>query len=456
MARVARLMGIELMPWQQYVVDVATEYRIFGPGESENDIHLGKRCYHYASVVITVPRQSGKTTVLGPVRVHRMMTRPGLSAFSTAQTGNDAGKRMKALIEQVTMSPLSGMFRPRYSIGSEGLLLPANGASLTRFSPLPSAIHGETPHWVDYDEIWKYSKALGDSLVGAVSPAMITLAGVAQKWFVSTQGTALSGFMNDLVERGRNGEAGIAYFEWSMPDGLDPYDPLTWWAFHPALGNTIGEDALRAEINIPYAEWMRGYMNRRTMSVDALIEAEAFAALTAQFDPAPKRSEVVLAYEVAAGNESAVVYGVWRDADGNPCTHVVHAAPGVVWLADLIEHLHTAWKPLAIAADDGGDTRVINDELERRGVPLYKIGMRDFGTACMGLLNAARDDKTLRHDGSQTLTLAVMHAVLRPSGDMWRFSRKHSTGPIAALIAVAVGLWAYDHRETPIGSPFVY
>jgi len=453
-ARTAQLLGLDLMPWQRYVVDVATEWRPFGPGESENDRHLGKRRYKYGRVMVTVPRQSGKTTLMGPVRTHRLMTRPGISAFSTAQTGADAGKRMKDLIKLVGASPLAPMFKSRLSNGSEGLILPANGSSLTRFAPTPAAIHGETPEFVDYDEIWKYSRELGDALLGAVSPAMITLHGLAQLWFVSTMGTALSGFMNDLVERGRAGEPGLAYFEWSMPDGMDPYDPKTWWTFHPALGNTIDVDALHAETGLPYSEWMRAYMNRQTAAVDALIEAEEWAKLRADLE-APDVSDIAIAYEVAAGNDSAAVYAVWRDAEGRPCTHVVHAAPGVVWLADLIEWINRNWKPAVIAADDGGETRSVTDELERRGLTIYKTGARDFGTACISLLTAARDDKTLRHDGSETLALAVMHAVLRPSGDSWRFSRKYSTGPIAALIAVAVGLWAYDHQEAPLGAPIL-
>ncbi|MFJ3394008.1 hypothetical protein [Leifsonia aquatica] len=456
-ARVARLLGFELMPWQRRVVDVATEYRIIGPGESENDRHLGKRGYRYYEVIITVPRQSGKTTLMAPVRLHRLMTRAGLSAWSTAQTGKDAGKRMRDMITIVGASALRPMFKPRFSLGSEGLSLPANGSTLTRFAPKPDAIHGETPLYIDYDEFWKYSGELGTALMGAVKPSQVTVRQLSQLWFVSTMGTAASGFMNEQVERGRTGEAGVCYVEYSMPDGLDPYDPQTWWTFHPALGNTIGESDLAADISLPYAEWMRAYMNRQTMTADSLIEAEAFAALAYDFEgETPTRSEVVIAYEVAAGNESAVIYGVWRDAAGNPCAHVIHAAPGTVWLADLVELLAREWKPRAIAADDGGETRAITDDLKRRGVEVYVTGPRDFGTACIALLTAARDDKTFRHDGSKTLALAVMHAVLRPMGDSWRFSRKDSTGPIAALIACAVGLWAYDHQEAPLPAPFVY
>ncbi|WP_217182610.1 terminase large subunit [Streptomyces sp. AC495_CC817] len=454
-AKVARLMGFELMPWQRRVVDRATEWRTFAPGESKDDKFLGQRRYRYSRVVVTVPRQSGKTTLMGPVRIHRMMTRPNLSAWSTAQTGNDAGKRMKDLITLIAASPLAPMFKSRLSNGSEGLVLPANGSRLTRFAPRPDAIHGETPQWADYDEFWKYSRELGEQLMGAISPAMITLYGIAQRWFVSTMGTAQSGFMNDIIEEGRSGRTpDLFYAEYSMPDGLDPYDPETWWTFHPALGNTQTVDALQAETGMPYGEWMRGFMNRRTESVDAIVEAAEWDKLRATWVDPPAWSDVAIAYEVAQGGDSAAIYAVWRDEHGNPCTHVVHAAPGTIWLADLVERIKTECRPMVVAADDGGETRAVTDELTRRGLEVYTTGARDFGTACIALLAAARDEKTLRHDGSQTLRLAVMHAVLRSAGDApARFSRKYSTGPVAALIAVAVGLWAYDHRDAPMGAP---
>lgn len=453
--KIARALGREPMPWQQLVYDTATEWRTFGPGESENDVFLGQRRYRYSRVLVTVPRQSGKTAGMAPVRIHRLLTRPGLRAFSTAQTGKDAGKRMQDLIQLVVASPLAPFFKSRFSIGSEGLSVPANGASLTRFAPKADALHGETPEHVDYDEIWVHSREQGAALEGAVSPAQITLHGRSQVWYFSTMGTAGSGWLNDMVEVGRAGtDPSLAYFEWSLPDDADAYDPAAWWTFHPALGNTIAETALAEEAGrMSYSEWMRAYCNRRVETVDALIPAEDFADLAGELEP-PAWSDVTIAYDVAPGNASAALYAVWRDDAGRPCAHVVHAAGGTAWLADLVETIWRTHKPRAIAGDDGGETRPINDELSRRGVPVQTT-TRDFGTACMQLLTAARDERTLRHDGSENLRRAVMHAVIRPVGDSWRFSRAHSTGPIAALIAVAVGLWVHDHAEQ-LGPPVIY
>ena len=112
-----------------------------------------------------------------------------------------------------------------------------------------------------------------------------------------------------------------------------------------------------------------------------------------------------------------------------------------------------------IGADDGGATRRITDELQNptskdtAPVEIHTVGARDHGTACDAWLTWARDDKLLRHDGSRSFAAAVANAVVRKMSGGITFSREHSTAPIPSLIAAAVGLWAYDHREETLAKP---
>lgn len=129
-ARVARLLGLELMPWQRLVADIGTEYRLDQDGE---------RVYKYKTVFVSVPRQSGKSTLMQPVRLHRILTRPGIDAFSTAQTGKAARERIMKMIERVETSPLAPLCKSLRSNGAEGLQVYANRSRLTRFSPVNGA-----------------------------------------------------------------------------------------------------------------------------------------------------------------------------------------------------------------------------------------------------------------------------------------------------------------------------
>lgn len=446
-ARTARLLGLEPMPWQQYVWDVATEYRLDS---------FGRRIYRYAVVFITVPRQSGKTTLTGPVRVHRLITRPRIAAFSTAQTGKDAAKRMRDLIERVVNSPIGRLFKPRYSNGSAGLTCLGNGSTVTQFAPTAGAIHGETPALVDLDEVWHYSKEQGDGLLGGIRPAQITLHGTAQLWMLSTMGTAASEFMNEWVEKGRAAEPGVAYFEWSMPDGGSLDDPDIWPKFHPAVNNTISIEALIEEAGkLSYAERMRAFGNVVIEADDPIITAEDWAALAREPAGRPSLSDLSVAFEVAPDNASAAVMAAWRDDEGAPCLRVVHQAPGTAWLVTYVRQLVKEWALPGLVADDGGPNKRFIAALtagvtDEHGVVLVdpvevrRMTLPELGAATEQLLAAARDEQTLRHDGSAALATAVAHAVVRTTNGVARFSRDHSGAPIPSLIGGALALYAYD------------
>ena len=450
-ARVSRLMGKTLQPWQRLVVNRATQWR---PAVNVRGQRV--REYKYARVLVTVPRQSGKTTLMGPVQLHRMLLRPGSSALYTAQTGADAADRMKELIGEVMASPVGELFTPRFSTGSEGLTLPETGTTLTRFSPTLSSVHGGHPHLVTLDEVWKYDQTLGEGLLGAIGPSQVTIREEAQIWMISTKGTARSDFMNGLIRDGIEGsDPHLCYIEWSMPDGMDPYDPATWWAFHPALGNVTGEGALASDMTLSYAEWMRGYMNVVTAAENPLIPAEDWDRLAAAEDatamPDLASGEVSLAYEASAAGESAAIVAGWLDPAGYQRCAVLRQGAGTQWLAPTLVDLLAAFPALDVVADDGGPTRRVTDllaELTPEDAPRVRtLRMTDRAIADQNLMVAATETRQLRHDGSEALRVAVSNAVMRETNGAGRFDRDKSTAPIPSLIAASVALWGATHRR---------
>ena len=61
---------------------------------------------------------------------------------------------------------------------------------------------------------------------------------------------------------------GVAFFEWSCADDLDPVDPASWPQYHPAYGRTIGDAALEAALDILGPdEFARAYGNRWVSTV---------------------------------------------------------------------------------------------------------------------------------------------------------------------------------------------
>lgn len=447
-ARTARLMGGVLQPWQRLVVNRATQYR-WGVNLAGRRV----RQYRYRTVLVSVPRQSGKTWLTGPVQLHRILTRPGISTFFTAQTGHDAGKRMRELIAAVVSSPAGALVVPRFSNGSEGLTVPGTGSSLARFSPTPSSIHGDHPYLVTLDEIWKHSASLGQALLGAITPSQVTIRSEAQIWMISTKGTAQSDFMNDWLDRGHKGQDPyLCLVEFSMPEGMDPYDPATWWAFHPALGNTITPEALASDTSLPYAEWMRAYMNTLTAAENPVIAIEDWDHLAGQPDQVPDLGDLAVAYEVAPDSSCSAVVTAWQDEDLT-YVRVLHQAPGTAWLPGYVRRLAGRWPGIRWVADGAGPARRVTDELTGdadQPLRVRALSYAERGIADGNLLDAILQTGTLRHDGSEVMRVAIANVALRTTNGVRLIDRDRSTAPVPSVIAASLAAWGATHLTGPV------
>src|SRR4051812_42149759 len=98
-AEVAELLNLRLMPWQRRVLDVALEI----------DPKTDRLAYR--EIDLTVPRQSGKTTLLLAVMVHRARAWDRQRILYSAQTRLDARKKWEdGHVPLLEASPLRPMF----------------------------------------------------------------------------------------------------------------------------------------------------------------------------------------------------------------------------------------------------------------------------------------------------------------------------------------------------------
>ena len=433
------------MPWQQYVADVGLEVDADGR-------------FVYQLVVATVPRQSGKTTLFGGVMDQRAIAVPQARVYFTMQTAKDA---VDWLINEhwPMVSPAGSAVALRRAQGTEHIEWRRSGGLVRPFPPNPTGLHGKTTDLVVVDECWSFDQLRGQEIDQAVVPTQATKPN-AQVWKVSTAGDAAATWWLGTVEAGRAAvEAGrtdgLAFFDWSCPDDMDPGDPASWPAYHPAYGRTIGPESMQAALDmLGPDEFARAYGNRWVSMVARVIPLAAWRAVADPKAPMPEPGKMALGFDVALDRSDAAIAAAWRDDDGVAHIEIADQRAGVGWLPERALELVEKWTPRAFAYDQAGPAIDVADVLERSGLPVDGIETRAYVAACAGLLDAITSDPPgVRIRPNAALDAAAAAAARRSVADRWAWGRRQSATSIAALTASTVALWAYDHAPADSG-PF--
>jgi phage terminase large subunit-like protein len=248
-AKTARDLGIPLLPWQRLVLSTALE-------------RSGRRPA-YRDVLVSVPRQSGKSSMALALIVWRLLDQPDQLVLYSAQSRISARRKLlHTWWPRIARSPLAGRFKLFRGFGAETLQAD-NGSRLELLSATESAGHGESTDLVVVDEAWVHQDATVEQ---AVRPTMATRAD-AQLWAMSTAGTPKSFWWRGKLDTGRtNAELGVTsgacLLEWAAAPGDDPTDEAVWWATMPALGRLSDVETIRADLaNMAIAEFKRAFLN---------------------------------------------------------------------------------------------------------------------------------------------------------------------------------------------------
>jgi hypothetical protein len=447
LAAVAANLGQPFMPWQRAAADIGCE---IDPG-------TGRPAYR--KVIVTVPRQSGKTTLFLTWQLNRCLSprwvQPQRSAF-TAQSGKDArDKWLDEIFPLIRRSrkvmPLVG--RIYEGMGNEYVRF-RNGSVLRLLSTSSSSGHSKTLHQAVLDEIWHDADSRREQ---GLSPAMITVAD-AQLLVCSTAGTDASVVLNRQIELGRaavqeDSGHGIAYIEYSAPDSWDPKDEASYYGFMPALcpdppcrcggkkwRHTVTMDAIRSErVSMEPPEFARAYGNIPDRSSGAgtwtVIGEIAWGGLA---DPESHPVPRVALSAVFAHDQSRAAVGLagWR-RDGLLHVEVADYRSGTAWVVPWLIDRNERHDPLGVVVDEGSHEAAIIKDLEAAGVPVIKIGTRGVAQAYSEFIEDATDSKRLRHRHQSDLDDALEIAVPRDVGDGGQaWGRRKSAGDISPVVAV--------------------
>lgn len=459
------------MPHQRHIADVAYELNPDGR-------------LRYDEVVVTMMRQSGKTSLVRAKSIWRVTT--GQARFLddqvciyTAQKRQDARRKLQRdFIPRLRKAAAQGSFH-EIKVGTSALPQTAtefkvsmnNGQEHVLFGPSSylqietpnrEAGHGDTVDDATVDEAFAHRS---DEIEQALSPTMLTRNG-KQLWVVSTAGDDQSFYFWPKIRDGRaavaSGErSNVAYFEWSLPDEAAIDDEEAWWEFMPALGRTIDVDTLRRDLararrrtdddgedifrRANCNQWVR----IPVMSDDdqpAVIGPEAWAKLV---DPSARIvGDLALGVDQSPMHRTHYLAVAGRTADGQTLVEVIHEQRSSVGLEDRIDEAIQRFSPVCIAWDDGSSRglapfirRVVGDS---RKDMLRPYSGRDWAAACESFYNAV-NDQSICHLDQDWLTLGVEGATQKRRGDAWVWDRLTASSDIAGLCASTA---AYRAIET--------
>lgn len=466
----AEKLGQPFMPWQRFVADVGCEI----------DPATGLPAYR--EVVVTIPRQSGKTTLFLSWQINRCVSRrwqhPQRSAF-TAQTGKDArDKWIDELFPLIRNSALKSLVATSGSrlvinegMGNESIRF-KTGSMIRLLSTSTSSGHSKTLHQAVMDEVWH---DIDDRRAQGLRPAMITIRD-AQLLVCSTAGTETSVVLNRKVETGRKAVLddlgnGVAYFEWSALEGWDPDDEDSYFTFSPALcpdppcrcappgenwRHTITLEALRAERGaMERPEFMRAYGNIPTGLNGVQWQVMPETAYEAAGD-SESRAEGAVALGISMERDRSVVYigFIGRRPDGLRHMGLKERLTGSGEVVEKVKALKRERAICAVVIGASDPARSLLPDFKAAGIEVLTPGTADVAAECGAVYDAIAGVgegvvRDMRHSCQEPLRAAFAGAVKKKvnNGNAWVWERLDVQSETAPLYAITNA--SYGFRVSP-------
>jgi phage terminase large subunit-like protein len=423
-------MGLPLMGWQAQVVNVAGE------------VMPGTGLPAYREVRVTVPRQSGKTTLILVVEVDRSLSWGARQhTLYAAQDRNNSRAKWEEQCTLLTDTDLRKAFKVVKGSGREQIQWHKTGSTIGITASGEASGHGQTLDLGIIDEAFAQHD---ERLAQAFRPAMLTRP-AAQMWVVSTMGTEESLFLHDRVDDGRaRVEAGdrrdVAYFEWSAADDDDPDDPETWWRCMPALGRTVTEEVIQKDHDaLDPGEFARAYLNRRTGGGRPVFDAATWQTCR---DPASSFAGVpCFALDVTPDRAWASIAVAGRRKDGRTHLEIVDHRTGTDWIVARLQELYERWNPWPVVVDPASPAASLLIDLRSLSIATEAAGGREYAAASAQFYDAVIS-AAVRHLDQPVLNAAVSAARKRVLGDAWLWARRIGTdvSPLVAVTLARYGL----------------
>lgn len=161
----------------------------------------------------------------------------------------------------------------------------------------------------------------------------------------------------------------------------------------------------------------------------------------------------VLSVEVALDRSRTTLGSAWR-IDGKPHVEVFEEASGVDWAVPRLAEFAEKYQVRTVVVDASTEAASLIPALEAAGLAVVSVKTSERAAACAGFYDLA-STSGLSHNGDPAVAAALAAARWKDVGEGARaFSRRRSSGDIAALYAVTLAL--HGLACSPPADPGVY
>ncbi len=396
--------------------------------------------YAADTVVLSIPRQVGKTFLVGAITFADSIVNPGTLTVWTAhrfKVARESFDELRTLAESEAMAAHVDKDAITTAAGNEVIPF-RNGSRIVFAARERGSIRGfRKVRRLVLDE----AQILTDAALSDLAPTQnqatnpqIVLMGTPPK--PSDPGEAFT----RLREEALSGEAdGVVYIEFSADAGSDPDDRAAWSTANPSYPARTPERALvRLRRLLADDDFLREVLGIwAAAGSTSAIDPAVWASLA---DPAVARGAAP-AFGVAVAPDASwsAIAVAWRRGDGLVQVMLADYAPGTSWVASRCEEMQSHW---------GGTVSV--DLLGRALLPNAEHVSQQQQVQAHNALAAAVDGGTVRHGNEPALNTSVRGARWKAAGDARVLDRKGSVD-ISPLAAAALAFHAVSTAKAEGG-----
>jgi len=407
----------------------------------------GKLACMIGGVGLSLPRQVGKTHLIGALVFALCILRPGLLVIWSSQHARTHGETflaMQAFAARVKVRPYikqvftgSGDEEVRF-LNSSRILFGARERGFGRGIPGVDVIVS--------DEAQIMSDKAIDAQLATMNTSQFGLAIYAgtpprpddpSEAFTRMRVEAWKGELRDAV-----------WIELGAERGASPDDRVQWAMANPSYPHrTPTESMLRLRRKLTPESFLReGLGIWDDDEVDSTIPQGTWRSLAL---PATSQivSSVVFAVDVSPDRRHASIAVAGATDEGRLQVEVVADGDGTTWAPGTLAELVLQWDPLAVVIDRASAASSLQASLVAEGIEPTMTGSPEMGQTCGGFYDDAMGG-VLAHLDDPVLNDALMDADTRRLGDAWAWNRR-GRGQITPLVAVTLAHYGFTKFYRP-------